>query len=333
MERLKSHEKSVSYVSNDAFVWTTQNPDLELVEPPILASINSNYLCFGRNVNRPPERRQVIVCNHGDFPLAYKIMTTDNYSYFVDQVFGVIPASRLQGHPFVRCQPMVTIHVNCRPLSCYPDEQQGKHYNTPRKDKLFILLAPYMNSSFTPEAIFHNERCYEKLRVLLNFTGRPPDPDNRSKSFLIRSVRGWATWEVQERGDRCDGMHKLKGILEKQQRKLKDSRDKTPKNSPRKTPTKVRGEKSRSKAERASKKDQKPSNKQESQKNAGQGASKKDQKPSNKQGSQKNAGQGSDPKTVSARPPTPEFTQTMNSLVEAKTQSDSQSQSPFNANS
>ncbi|EYC15777.1 hypothetical protein Y032_0036g3352 [Ancylostoma ceylanicum] len=41
---------NLPYNSNDAHIWTHNDPDLELIEPRILVSINRNYLVYGRKV-------------------------------------------------------------------------------------------------------------------------------------------------------------------------------------------------------------------------------------------------------------------------------------------
>lgn len=37
--------------SNDAHIWSSKDPDVELVEPRIMVSMNRNYLVFGRKVS------------------------------------------------------------------------------------------------------------------------------------------------------------------------------------------------------------------------------------------------------------------------------------------
>lgn len=38
------------YMSNDHFIWTSDKPDAELIEPEILASIDKNWLTFSLQV-------------------------------------------------------------------------------------------------------------------------------------------------------------------------------------------------------------------------------------------------------------------------------------------
>ncbi|CAB3404641.1 unnamed protein product [Caenorhabditis bovis] len=189
------------FVSNDGFIWTDHQPDFELIEPPIMASVDCNYLQFTRNINRPPEKRKVRIVNHGDYPIAFKILTTDNYSYFVDQVYGVVPGRRMVLNPHCRMTNMIEINVFHRPYSCYPDEQQCKFHNTPRKDKMFILLAPYMCSTFSPAAIFHNDRAYEKMRIILHYTGTLSENSPKIRQLLLSGVPGWCTWQLAKKSN------------------------------------------------------------------------------------------------------------------------------------
>ncbi|KAE9414894.1 hypothetical protein Angca_001685 [Angiostrongylus cantonensis] len=189
---------TLPYNSNDAHIWTTNDPDLELIEPRILVSINRNYLVYGRKLGRPPANHLVTIVNHGEHPVAFKVLTTDNYAYFVNQVFGVIPGRHLHAIPHIRAPNQFTLHVNRRPYNCFCDEQQPSHWNTPRKDKLFILLAPLFSFNIAPESLFHHENPYEKLRICLEYTGMPVDP-KKDKSFIFKKVPGWCTWKVEKR--------------------------------------------------------------------------------------------------------------------------------------
>ncbi|VDL67744.1 unnamed protein product [Nippostrongylus brasiliensis] len=152
---------NLPYNSNDAHIWTTKDPDLELVEPRILVSINRNYMVFGRKLGRPPQNHQVTLVNHGETPVAFKVLTTDNYAYFVNQVYGIIPGRHLHALPHLRAPNQFILQVNRRP---------------PQKDKLFILLAPILSFSIPPAAVFHHEAPHEKLRICLEYTGMPVDP-------------------------------------------------------------------------------------------------------------------------------------------------------------
>ncbi|VDL66241.1 unnamed protein product [Nippostrongylus brasiliensis] len=144
---------NLPYNSNDAHIWTTKDPDLELVEPRILVSINRNYMVFGRKLGRPPQNHQVTLVNHGETPVAFKVLTTDNYAYFVNQVFsvilgafsaysfmlrliyqdtvyGIIPGRHLHALPHLRAPNQFILQVNRRPYNCFCDEQQPSHWNT-----------------------------------------------------------------------------------------------------------------------------------------------------------------------------------------------------------
>ncbi|XGW01512.1 hypothetical protein V3C99_013994, partial [Haemonchus contortus] len=188
------------YNSNDAHIWTTKDPDLELVEPRILVSINRNYLVYGRKFGRPPQTHKIILVNHGENPVAFKVLTTDNYAYFVNQVFGVIPGRHLHAIPHLRAPNQFTLQVFRRPYDCFCDEQQPSHWNTPRKDKLFILLAPVFSFSIPPASVFHHEGAYEKLRICLEYTGMPVDPD-KDVSLIFKKFPGWCTWKVERKKD------------------------------------------------------------------------------------------------------------------------------------
>ncbi|VDO87509.1 unnamed protein product [Heligmosomoides polygyrus] len=37
-------------------------------------------------MGRPPQNHQVTLVNHGETPVAFKVLTTDNYAYFVNHV-------------------------------------------------------------------------------------------------------------------------------------------------------------------------------------------------------------------------------------------------------
>ncbi|KHJ92856.1 MSP domain protein [Oesophagostomum dentatum] len=167
---------NLPFNSNDAHVWTYKDPDLELIEPRKLVSINRDYLVYGRKLGRPSLNHQVTIVNHGEHPVAFKVMTTDNYAYFVNQVFGIIPGRHLHALPHVRASNQFTLQVFRRPYNCFCDEQQPSHWNTPRNDKLFILLAPVFSFSIPPASLFHHEGAYEKLRVCLEYIEMPADP-------------------------------------------------------------------------------------------------------------------------------------------------------------
>lgn len=48
-----------------------------------------------------------------------------------------------------------------------------------------ILLAPQICQTFSPEAIFHNERSYEKLRIMLKYTGIEEKSGDGRRAFCF----------------------------------------------------------------------------------------------------------------------------------------------------
>ncbi|CAL2035193.1 unnamed protein product [Caenorhabditis brenneri] len=187
------------YLSNDGFLWTETNPDVKLIEPRILVSLNYNYLEFPLKDSRPPVQRAICLINHGDHPIAFKVETTDNWSYFVDRKNGIIPPRQTCVNAAIRMPNTVEIQIYHRPHLEYDAEDRGQFFSRPSKDKLSVLLAPQMCQTFSPEAIFHNERCYEKLRVMLRFSGmKEVEGDKRPKQLLLHAVPGWATWKEDD---------------------------------------------------------------------------------------------------------------------------------------
>ncbi|WKY09992.1 hypothetical protein Q1695_002383 [Nippostrongylus brasiliensis] len=207
---------NLPYNSNDAHIWTTKDPDLELVEPRILVSINRNYMVFGRKLGRPPQNHQVTLVNHGETPVAFKVLTTDNYAYFVNQVYGIIPGRHLHALPHLRAPNQFILQVNRRPYNCFCDEQQPSHWNTPQKDKLFILLAPILSFSIPPAAVFHHEAPHEKLRICLEYTGMPVDPA-KDVSLIFKKFSGWCTWKVEKKKE---GAYELLGKNREEAKKM-----------------------------------------------------------------------------------------------------------------
>ncbi|CAI2349070.1 unnamed protein product [Caenorhabditis sp. 36 PRJEB53466] len=189
----KNHPPSGGFLSNDGVLWTNTNPDVKLIEPQILVSLDFNYLAFYRKAERPAERRTISLTNHGDHPIAFQVQTSDNYNYFVDRKSGVIPPRQTIFSPAVRMASITFINVFRRPYK----ECEGSESNVMLKDKMFILLAPQFCQTFNPDAIFHNERCYEKLRVQLRYFGIEPNPDmlQRQKQVLLNGVPGSRTWK------------------------------------------------------------------------------------------------------------------------------------------
>ncbi|KAL6741303.1 hypothetical protein Aduo_014573 [Ancylostoma duodenale] len=114
------------------------------------------------------------------------------------KVFGIIPGRHLHAIPHVRAPNQFTLQVNRRPYNCFCDEQQPSHWNTPRKDKLFILLTSVFSFNIPPASVFTHEGAYEKLRICLEYTGMPTDPI-KDVSLIFKRFPGWCTWKVEKR--------------------------------------------------------------------------------------------------------------------------------------
>lgn len=126
--------------------------------------------------------------NHGEFPVAFKIMTTDNFIYFVDKKYGIIPGRSMRQCNHIQMPNSTTVEVSRRPYGCINREHANPYYNMfvfwlkieemkmfrPKKDRLFVLLAPAHSFSIPPATYFHSEMGYEKLRVCLEFTAEAP---------------------------------------------------------------------------------------------------------------------------------------------------------------
>uniref|UniRef100_A0A0R3RWM0 Uncharacterized protein n=1 Tax=Elaeophora elaphi TaxID=1147741 RepID=A0A0R3RWM0_9BILA len=140
------------YMSNDHFIWTTDEPDAELIEPEILASIDKNWLTFTL------------------------------------QVRGVIFGRQLHALPFVRTTNSTTITVYRRPTSAFKADEDYP----PRKDRLFIYLAPILHWKTQPISVFNHAMPYEKLRICLNYTAQ--NACEGSNFSLQRERNGWNTW-------------------------------------------------------------------------------------------------------------------------------------------
>lgn len=69
-------------------------------------SLESNF-----QADRPPERRVLTLINHGDHPVAFEVQTTDNYSYFIDVVHGIIPPRQTSVNAAIRMPNSVCIQV------------------------------------------------------------------------------------------------------------------------------------------------------------------------------------------------------------------------------
>ncbi|KAF1763472.1 hypothetical protein GCK72_011738 [Caenorhabditis remanei] len=114
----REEEKSAPYfMSNDSYLWCEINPDLVLIEPQINVSVNYNYLGFSRKPTRPPESRKITLINHGDYPIAFKVETTDNFSYFVDRRNGVLPPRQTVANMLIRMPNTTEIQLAAAPVS------------------------------------------------------------------------------------------------------------------------------------------------------------------------------------------------------------------------
>uniref|UniRef100_A0A915BP40 Major sperm protein n=1 Tax=Parascaris univalens TaxID=6257 RepID=A0A915BP40_PARUN len=150
----------VAFTSNDHFIWTDENPDVELIEPRIAASIDKNWLVYGK------------------------------------QVFGVVLGRRLFALPHVRTRNSVSVTVFRRPTKCFKvDDEYPNIQRTelPRKDRLFIYLAPLFSWTTEPASLFNHTMPYEKLRVCLEYTAQSVE-ESRVRCSLNRRWIGWNTW-------------------------------------------------------------------------------------------------------------------------------------------
>ncbi|VDK67907.1 unnamed protein product [Litomosoides sigmodontis] len=188
------------YMSNDHFIWTTDKPDAELIEPDILASIDKNWLNFNLQKDYPPQSHTFTLYNHGDHAFAFSISTSDNYAYFVSQVQGVVFGRQLHALPFVRTTNSTTITVYRRPTSAFKADEDYpyiKRTEFPRKDRLFIYLAPVFHWKTQPTSSFNHAMPYEKLRICLNYTAQS---SHEGPNFSLQRERnGWNTWQAHFR--------------------------------------------------------------------------------------------------------------------------------------
>ncbi|VBB28872.1 unnamed protein product [Acanthocheilonema viteae] len=176
------------YMSNDRFIWTTDKPDAELIEPEVLASIDKNWLTFSLQKDYPPQSHTFTLYNHGDHAFAFNISTSDNYAYFVSQVQGVVFGRQLHALPFVRTTNSTTITVYRRPTNAFKVDEDYP----PRKDRLFIYLAPIFHWKTQPTSVFNHTMPYEKLRICLNYTAQSTC---EGSTFSLQQKRnGWNTW-------------------------------------------------------------------------------------------------------------------------------------------
>ncbi|TKR96677.1 hypothetical protein L596_010661 [Steinernema carpocapsae] len=181
------------YMSHENWVWTDEDPDVELIEPSIRVSITKNWLLFGREESKPPIEQTFSIINHSDIPVAFKIVCSDNYAYFVDKKLGIIQAERLHRIPFVLTKNIQQITVYRRPVSCFrQDYPETNKLTMHHKERLHILVAPIFTWTTSPAAAFVFTKNYEKLRICLEFTGKPPSPID--VATLRTNRRGWTTW-------------------------------------------------------------------------------------------------------------------------------------------
>ncbi|KAK0424642.1 hypothetical protein QR680_008766 [Steinernema hermaphroditum] len=180
-------------MSNERWVWSDEAPDVELVEPAVRVSISRNRLVFGSVEERSPVEHSFSIVNHSDVPVAFKILSSDNYSYFVSQKIGVIEGVRLRAFPFVETKNSLRITVFRRPTSCFRQEfGDPKRLKQHHKQRMHILVAPLLSWTANPAAAFLFSRSFEKLRLCLEFTGKEPSPDDRAE--LLVDKKGWNTW-------------------------------------------------------------------------------------------------------------------------------------------
>ncbi|EFO18506.2 hypothetical protein LOAG_09989 [Loa loa] len=153
-----------SYMSNDRFIWTSDKPDAELIEPEILASVDKNWLTFGL------------------------------------QVQGVVFGRQLHALPFVRTTNSTTITVYRRPTNAFKVDEDYPYIRRtelPRKDRLFIYLAPVFHWKTQPISVFNHAMPYEKLRICLNYTAQSM---YEGSNFSLQQGRnGWNTWQFSEK--------------------------------------------------------------------------------------------------------------------------------------
>ncbi|MCP9259229.1 Major sperm protein [Dirofilaria immitis] len=184
------------HMSNDRFMWTSDEPDVELIEPKILASVDKNWLTFTLQKDCPPQFHSFTLYNHGDHAFAFSISTSDNYAYFVSQVHGIVFGRQLHALPFVRTTNSITITIYRRPTNAFKVDEDYpyiKRTSFPRKDRLFIYLAPVFHWKTQPVSIFNHTMPYEKLRICLNYTAQ--NICEGLNFSLQERHNGWNTWQ------------------------------------------------------------------------------------------------------------------------------------------
>uniref|UniRef100_A0A914RXH2 MSP domain-containing protein n=1 Tax=Parascaris equorum TaxID=6256 RepID=A0A914RXH2_PAREQ len=97
-------------------------------------------------VDRPPQSQSFTLINHGEHAFAFKIHTSDNYAYFVSQVFGVVLGRRLFALPHVRTRNSVSVTVFRRPTKCFKVDDE---YPNIQRTELLVI-------SDLLKKVFHN---------------------------------------------------------------------------------------------------------------------------------------------------------------------------------
>ncbi|VDP13745.1 unnamed protein product [Onchocerca flexuosa] len=153
------------YMTNDRFVWTADEPDAELIEPEILASVDKNWLTFTSQEDCPPQSHCFTLYNYGDHAFAFNISTSDNYAYFVSQISsfqvnGTVFGRQLHALPFVRTTNSMKITVYRRPTNAFKVDED---YPYIKRTSLSVLL---FISIFHP-ALFVRSILYKRLMASL----------------------------------------------------------------------------------------------------------------------------------------------------------------------
>ncbi|EFP08353.1 hypothetical protein CRE_16189 [Caenorhabditis remanei] len=179
----REEEKSAPcFMSNDSYLWCEINPDLVLIEPQINVSVNYNYLGFSRKPTRPPESRKITLINHGDYPIAFKVETTDNFSYFVDRRNGVLPPRQTVANMLIRMPNTTEIQNASREVAV--EEQLVKNPSIP----IFPGIAPLPNRPPTPTIAIMPGRRRQGVRMVRNMS-----PFNRTQKTQSETPKQFPT--------------------------------------------------------------------------------------------------------------------------------------------
>ncbi|CAJ0564185.1 unnamed protein product, partial [Mesorhabditis spiculigera] len=178
-----------SFVSNGTVLWTNDDPDVRLIEPRLMVSINVNWIRFPLK-EKEPEHRRFTIINHGDTPVAFKLRCSDNYAYYFNKVYGLIPGRRMNALPDSRDVSCFTVAVWRRPNDAFDiREVEGRH-----KDLVEIHLAPAYSFSIPPESLFHREAAYEQLRICFEYTAEAKSGEAETHCLLRPDMKYWNTW-------------------------------------------------------------------------------------------------------------------------------------------